>query len=131
MPEWLTWKRAAAVALLLSALAGTHWLAYQTGARRQRDKTSAFLQSFMADCEKDALRTRLDSLRLLAKHAQQTSAEEILLFCKQTEVLADAVERSVVAPARQAENDPVADRWQREVDEARRLSALLKKREKR
>ncbi len=130
MPEWLTWRRVAALALTLAVLSGTHMLAYWLGARQQFNRTSAFVQSLSAGYEKDALRHRVDALRIMARSTQQHPADEVLAFCKTTEVIADAVDRETVAPARQAGNDPEADRWQRQVEEARQLCARLK-REKR
>jgi uncharacterized protein YbjQ (UPF0145 family) len=130
MPEWLMWRRVAAVALALGVLAGTHVLAYWLGARQQFNRTSSFVQSLSAGYEKDALRHRVQALRIMAKHMQQTPTDEVLAFCRTTETIADAVERETVAPARQAGNDPEADRWQRQVEEARQLCARLK-REKR
>lgn len=131
MSEWLTWKRAVAAALILGALVGTHGLAYWLGARRQFNKTAGFVQSFYKECEQENLRVRVQALRIITKHAQQIPTEEVSPFYKMTDLIAESVEQSTVLPARQAENDPVADRWQREVEEARRLTALLKKREKR
>lgn len=126
MPEWLTWKRVAATVLVLGPLAGTHGLAYWLGMRRQFEKTAAFVKSLSDGYEQDALRIRVEALRIMANHAHQLPPEEVRGFCKRTESLADYVESATVAPARKAENDPLADRWQREVDEARRLTAQLK-----
>lgn len=130
MAGWVTWKRGIAAIVVLGCLAGSHWSMYWLGTRHQSDKTSAFLQSFDEECAQENLRIRVQAMRLMAKHPQQYSPEEVSFFCLHTNAVADSVERRVVVPARQAENDPVANRWGREVEEARKLSALLR-REKR
>jgi hypothetical protein len=127
MPQVLTVRRVIVALLALGVLGGSHWLAYWLGARREHDRTAAFVNSLMENADNDALQVRVQALRIMARHTQDIPSAEVRSFCLMTESIADFVEKKTVAPNRQAGNDPEADRWQRQVDEGRRLSAILKR----
>jgi hypothetical protein len=111
--------------LVAAILVGTHWSAYQFGAASQNKRLGGAIENLSYDCEATALEEHVQYLQLLSKYPNDISVVERQERCLKTEELATMVEHGKAAQYRKLGNDPQADRWQRQVDEARRLIAKL------
>jgi hypothetical protein len=117
-------KYAGAGTLLVGLLA-THWIAFSLGKTAEHDRLVSVLDELMASGEDEALQHRLEAMKIMAKHPGAYHDGDLRNFCARTLLLAVSIEKERLNPARANHNDPVAERLQKEITEARRLSAIL------
>src|SRR5437764_9683203 len=102
MLNYFTIKRVVVAALAAGVLTASHWLVYKLGERNERQRVGLFVKSVIEDCANSSLWIRVEALRIMAKHSAHIPPEEVLSFCKSTDVVADEVDRFTVRPNRTA-----------------------------
>lgn len=117
----------AAIVVLLAALVGTHWWSYRLGVQVEHARTANFVEGMYDAQQAVDLSERVQVLIIMAKHPQAFDMDDVKPYCNMTLAIAQSIEKSAIVPARNAGDDPTADRLQQQVDEARRLVARLTK----
>lgn len=115
------------IVVLSAALAFSHWWVYRLGGRVEHDRMATLMEVVFNSEQEEALRQRVEFLRILAKNPQAFDFKDVKSYCLSTLALAKSLEMSGVEDARKAGDDPKADKLQQQADEARHLVTLVTK----